>query len=115
MRPAVLILGEIAESRVVFVEELHATDRIRCGQIACHAPVEERLQDREILVDGGVSDILGAPQFDVFDQRGRNLREQRARLDVRFPHGKRGLDIRVDASDSGRSNIHDIASVPSQT
>ena len=42
-----------------------------------------------------VSHILGASQFDVFDERGRNLREQRARLDVCFPHGERGLDIRV--------------------
>ena len=60
-----LVRGEISESRLVAVEELHATDGIRCGQVACHAPVEERLQDREILVDGGVSDFLSSPQFDV--------------------------------------------------
>ncbi len=72
--PAVLVLGEISQSRVVFVEELHATDGIRSGQITRHAPIEECLQDREILVDGRVSDFLGAPQFDVFNQRGRNLR-----------------------------------------
>ena len=92
---AVLVRGEISESRLVAVEELHATDGIRCGQVACHAPVEERLQDREILVDGGVSDFQSSPQFDVFNQCRRDLRQERARLDIRFPYGERRLDIRM--------------------
>src|SRR6266849_7521286 len=66
-KAAVLILSEIAQPGVVFVEELYPTNRIRCGQAARHAPVEERLQDREIFVDGSVSHILGASQFDIFD------------------------------------------------
>ena len=90
-----IVRGEISESRLVAVEELHATDGIRCGQVACHAPVEERLQDREILVDGGVSDFQSSPQFDVFNQCRRDLRQERARLDIRFPYGERRLDIRM--------------------
>jgi hypothetical protein len=91
----VLILREIAQPRVVFVEELHSRDRIRGRKTARDAPVEEGLQDCQVLVDSGVSHSLGASQFHIFDQRGRDFGEQRTRLDVCLSHGKRRLDVRV--------------------
>src|SRR5712691_3924289 len=69
---AVLLLSEIAQPGVVFVEKLDATHGIGRREVARHAPVEERLQNREVLVDSAVSHLLGALQFHVLNVGGRD-------------------------------------------
>jgi len=90
----VLVCGEISKARVVFVEKLDAPDGVRRGEIARDTPVEEGFQDRQILIDRAVSDILRASELDVIDVTGRDRREQRVRIQVCFPHGEHGLDVR---------------------
>jgi hypothetical protein len=46
------------------VKQLHAADGIGSREVTRDAPVEERFQDREVFVDGTVTDCLGASQFD---------------------------------------------------
>jgi len=77
------------------MKQLHAADRIRDGELMPDAPVEECLQDRQVLVRRAARHLLRAFQFEFLDLLGCDLREMGLRSEVLFPKGKRRIDVAV--------------------
>ena len=75
----VLLARQIPKPRVVLMEQLHAAHGIGTASRSADAPVEERLQDRQILVDRAARDLLCALQLERLRPGWRDLRQRRLR------------------------------------
>src|SRR5689334_6892836 len=56
-------------------------------------PVEERLQNREVLVGGAARYLLSALQLEILDRLGTDLREMGLRPEVRLPERERRVNV----------------------
>jgi hypothetical protein len=75
------------------MKELHPPDRITGREAAIHAPVEERFQYAQILVDRAALDGFCPPQFDVLNLGRCYACEELLRIQLPLPHLQDRLDV----------------------
>src|SRR5262249_18415400 len=68
-----IVLGEEPDALVVLLEELDLANGVGVGEAILHGDVEEVLQELQLAVDGGRSDLLDALGDVPLDVAGKNL------------------------------------------
>jgi hypothetical protein len=87
-------IGEIADPGIVLREELHLADRIRLQEPVGDRHVVGTLEEGELTIDAGGSD-LGEPLRNVALHVARHDLTQRPVAQRRLPHAAMPLEVRI--------------------